>query len=239
MTLRGALVEFMPTFLVPLPNVIVFQYNPETITHTWTQPDSGALRPASTQRGNPLAVPGMPGESFSFTLAMDAAGHRSPTAARSRAASPTVSRHLHPARRARDAPVPGHGGERESALLGAGVGAALGGLWRRRPAVKRTVPGVDSSRPCSSSGGRAASCRSASPASRSPRSSTTRSSTRPTPRRWCNLQVLTPDELSLRDSGPLRGVAKVAYTYSQGLRQALAIANLANSAESIIGMLPL
>ena len=37
--LKGALVEFMPTFLpVPLPNVIVFQYNPETMTHTWTQP---------------------------------------------------------------------------------------------------------------------------------------------------------------------------------------------------------
>ena len=37
--LKGALVEFMPTFLpIPVPNVIVFQYNPETMTHTWTQP---------------------------------------------------------------------------------------------------------------------------------------------------------------------------------------------------------
>ena len=34
--LRGALVEFMATFLLPLPNVIIFQYNPETMTHTWT-----------------------------------------------------------------------------------------------------------------------------------------------------------------------------------------------------------
>ena len=40
-------------------------------------------------------------------------------------------------------------------------------------------------------------------------------------------------------TGPLRSIAKGAYTYSQGLRQALAIANLANSTESIIGMLPL
>ena len=31
--LKGALVEFVPTFLVPVPNVIVFQFNPETIRH--------------------------------------------------------------------------------------------------------------------------------------------------------------------------------------------------------------
>ena len=43
--LKGALVEFMPTFLpIPLPNVIVFQYNPETMTHTWTQPEAGRQR---------------------------------------------------------------------------------------------------------------------------------------------------------------------------------------------------
>jgi hypothetical protein len=50
--------------------------------------------------------------------------------------------------------------------------------------------------------------------------------------------VLTPEELNFV-SGPLAEVAKGAYVFSQGLRQTLAIANLANSAESIIGMLPL
>jgi hypothetical protein len=52
------------------------------------------------------------------------------------------------------------------------------------------------------------------------------------------LQVLTPEELKFV-SGPLADVANVAYKYSQDLRQALAIANLANSVESVIGMLPL
>ncbi len=47
--IRGALIEFMPTFLIPLPNVIIFQYNPETMTHTWKQPES-----AATAGGNPL-----------------------------------------------------------------------------------------------------------------------------------------------------------------------------------------
>jgi hypothetical protein len=37
----------------------------------------------------------------------------------------------------------------------------------------------------------------------------------------------------------LKSVAKAAYEYSQVLREALAVANLANSVESIIGMLPL
>ena len=60
----------------------------------------------------------------------------------------------------------------------------------------------------------------------------------PDPRRGADrARVLTPEELKFV-SGPLADVAKAAYTYSQGLRQALALANLANAAESIIGMLP-
>ncbi len=82
--LKGALVEFMPTFLpVPLPNVIVFQYNPETMSHAWSQPQPDST--AGAEANNPLAVKGMPGETFSFTLAMDAADEiadgSSPTAA--------------------------------------------------------------------------------------------------------------------------------------------------------------
>ncbi len=40
--LKGALVSFTPTFLTPVPNVTVFQFNPETMTHSWTQPDRAA-----------------------------------------------------------------------------------------------------------------------------------------------------------------------------------------------------
>ncbi len=66
--LRGALIEFVQTFSIPAPNVIVFQFNPETMTHTWTQP---VAAPANESFGNPLAVKGSPGESFQFTIAMD------------------------------------------------------------------------------------------------------------------------------------------------------------------------
>ena len=58
--LRGALVELIPTALIPTPNVIIFQYNPETMTHTWTQPEP-ARQGTSQSVGNPLAVSGTPG----------------------------------------------------------------------------------------------------------------------------------------------------------------------------------
>jgi hypothetical protein len=51
------------------------------------------------------------------------------------------------------------------------------------------------------------------------------------------LRVLTQDELKYVD-GPLGSLANIAFTYSQDLREALAIANLANAVSSIIGMLP-
>ncbi len=68
--LKGAFVQLMPTFLVPLPNVIMFQYNPETMTHTW-KPSAPEVSPDSRIKPNPMAVQGLPGESFSFTLMMD------------------------------------------------------------------------------------------------------------------------------------------------------------------------
>lgn len=63
---KGALVSVTSALGSSAPNVIVFQFNPETLRHSWTQPK------ASTSGSNPLGVQGPPGESFSFMLAMDA-----------------------------------------------------------------------------------------------------------------------------------------------------------------------
>ena len=43
--LRGALVEYGTDFLGPLPNVVIFQFNPESISRTITVP----TRPAGSQ----------------------------------------------------------------------------------------------------------------------------------------------------------------------------------------------
>jgi hypothetical protein len=55
-----------------------------------------------------------------------------------------------------------------------------------------------------------------------------------------SLRVLTPPELvaAAASDKVLGTLASVAYTYTLTLRQALATANLANSAQSIIGMIP-
>jgi hypothetical protein len=54
------------------------------------------------------------------------------------------------------------------------------------------------------------------------------------------LEVLTPAELAAAsgDGDVLGTLATVAYNYTLALRQELAIANLANAGESVIGMIP-
>lgn len=63
--MKGVLVEFADAFGASVPNVIAFQFNPETLRRTWTQPR------ASGTGGNPLGVQGDPGESYALTLMLD------------------------------------------------------------------------------------------------------------------------------------------------------------------------
>ena len=236
--IRGAFVQFMPTFLVPLPNVIVFQYNPETMTHTWTPAQPRSTAP--NQKGNQLAVRGVPGESFSFTLALDAGdmiadgsvvaeGIAKLTGVYTRIAALEMLQY----------PVPAAGGGllgsvSASVSVGAG-GVSIGGSAGGRD--KRSVPqsqlptvlfvwGPGRILPVKVTG------LTITEKLYDPLLNTIHADA------TVNLKVLTPEEL-VYVTGPLGGLAKGAYTYSQGLRQALAVANLANSAESIIGMLPL
>lgn len=234
--LRGAFVEFMPTFLIPLPNVIIFQFNPETMTHTWSQPEAAS---GSGSRSNPLAVRGKPGESFSFTLAMDAGdmiADGSPVAEGIARLSGVYTRLA--ALEMLQYPVDSSGGGgllgSVSVSIGAG-GISLGGS--AGGGVKRTVPESQVPTVLFVWG----------PGRILPVRITGLTITErlydgllnPThAEAQVSLRVLTPEELEFV-TGPLAGVAKAAYDYSQALRQALAIANLANAAESIIGMLPL
>jgi hypothetical protein len=231
--IRGALIEFMPTFLIPLPNVIVFQFNPETIRHSWTP--AAAAPPPSGSPGagvagtNPLAVQGMPGESFSFTLAMDAndgIAEGNPIASASGIYSRLAAL--------------------EMLLYPTGAGGLSGAL----------VATVSSATAAGGGGGAKASV----PASQLPTVLFIWGPGRIVPVRvnslsiteklydpllnptyaeaQIDLKVLTPNELEAVQ-GPLAGIARASYEYSQGLRQVLALANLANAAESIIGMIPM
>src|SRR5260370_41885165 len=53
--MRGAMIEYGSDFLGPLPNVVIFQFNPESLTRTIqipVRPSGGAAR-ETTQAGEP------------------------------------------------------------------------------------------------------------------------------------------------------------------------------------------
>ncbi|HZM49634.1 MAG TPA: hypothetical protein VFE68_04050 [Vicinamibacteria bacterium] len=230
--LHGALVQFMDTFLIPLPNVIIFQFNPETITHTWSPAQAAG---GSGPTANPLAVKGTPGESFSFSLAMDSndmIADGSPVAEGIAVVSGVYTRLaalemlLYPTA----SPTDGLLGAVSVSAAGIGGSAAAGGVKRDVPAAQLPtvlfVWGPGRILPVKVTG-LAITERLYDPLLLNPIHAEAQ----------IGLQVLTPEELKYV-TGPLADLANVAYTYSQGLRQVLAIANLANSVESVIGMLP-
>jgi hypothetical protein len=239
--LKGALVSFMPTFIGSLPNVIVFQYNPETITHAWTAAGKSAQATSPKAGANPMAADGVPGESFSFKLTVDstdmlADADSNPVGAALAQVSGVYTRLA--ALEMLQYPSGAFGG---AGLVGT-VSASI------------SSSGLD----VSVSGGAAAQNTSV-PKSEVPTVLFVWGPERIVPVRVTDLsitetlydallnptqaevsitlRVLTPEELAAV-TGELKQVAMVAYNYSQGLRQVQALANLGNAAASIIGMLP-
>ncbi len=264
--IRGALVEFMPTFIGATPNVIVFQFNPDSVTHAWTQPKAvAAPTGASSTKMNPLAVTSLPGESFTFTLELDsnemiasgsviARGIATVSGVYTRIAA--LEMLLYPVPASDDglvgavsaaatgigAGVGGAVGGTAGAAVGSFAGGALGGvlggaLGSIGGGVKRTVPQSQVPVVLFVWGpGRIVPVRV--------------TALNITERMWdaflnpihaevqITLTVMTTDELNFV-TGPLADIAQVAYDYQQTLRKALAVANLAEATESIIGMLPI
>jgi len=229
--LRGAMIEFTESFPIPLPNVILFQYNPETMTHTWTPAKTGGANSPGQGPSNPLAISGPPEESFSFTLSMDA-GDTIADGSAVTAGLATISG-VYPRIAAMEMllfPTAPPGG----GLIGS-VSSALG--LSGGSAAATSVPAAQLPTVLFVWG----------PGRIAPVRVTALTFTEklydgtlliPThAEAQITLKVLTPPELQYVD-GPLGMLANAAATYTTGLREALAIANLANSVESIIGMLP-
>lgn len=71
--LKGALIEFSERFVGPVPNVILFQYNPESITRSlevWSQSGNGSS--SASNDTSHTAQPFDPPETFSLALELDA-----------------------------------------------------------------------------------------------------------------------------------------------------------------------
>ena len=221
--MKGALIQFTPTILIPIPNVIIFQYNPETIEHTWTQPDTGGAAKAGST-SNPQAIPANPGEAFSFNLVMDAnddIGGGNPLASATGLYTRLAALEmlLFPA-------------DPNQSLLGGLLG--LGSSNQSRSVPSKILPTA---------------LFVWGPFRILPVRMTSLSITENRYDALLNpvhaeakvaLRVLTPDELAAAASGndPLATLGTIAYTYSQTERKVFALANLANAVESIVGMLP-
>lgn len=231
--LRGAFVSFMPTFLVPLPNVIVFQFNPETMDHTWA-PATPTFTEGGT--GNPLAVKSLPGETFSLKLALDANDMLADGSAISQGIA-TVSgvatqiaaleMLLYPT------------GAFSGGLLGSlSISLSTSGISISTDASTTTIPQLTVPATLFVWGpGRIVPVRIS---SLKFTEKTFDSLLNPTyAEATVGLTVMTTDDLQGLADGPLKNLCEMAYGYSQALRQGLATANLANSTESVIGMLSL
>ena len=228
--LRGALIQFTDSFPLPVSQLILFQYNPETLTHTWTPAHSGGQNSPGQSPSNPLAITGPPEESFSFSLLMDSndtiADGNPITAALAQASG------LAPRLAAMELllfPSTGGGG----GLVGA-VSSALSGGGPPPPST--AVPAGDLPLVFFIWG----------PGRVDPVRVTALTITEKLydsvlvpvqAEAHIELKVLSSPELQFL-SGGLGTLAGAAASYMSSLRQKLALANLANSTDSIAGMLP-
>lgn len=219
--LRGAFIEFLDTGALPQPNVIVFQFNPEQIVHTWT--------PAATEtEGNLLAVSGNPGESFQFTLKMDGSDMIAdgPASARGMAQASGVYSRLAALEMLLHPTDQGPANE----LIGA-VSAAV------QSETKSQIPASQLPTVLFVWGpGRILPVR----VSSLTITETLYDSAMLNPvqaEASITVDVLTSKEIQYL-SGPLAQVAAMSYTASLKNRKSLALANAANSVEAAIGMLP-
>jgi hypothetical protein len=234
---RGAFIEFTSAFLVPIPNIILFQYNPETLVHTWSP--AAAAAPSGQAQGpgasNPLAVTGNPGEEFSFTLSLDSSDTIADGSAPAQALASLSG--IYPTLAALEMllfPSTSGGGSAlalATSIGGSLLGGSFGGVDRSVPvSVVPTVLFVWG------------------PGRILPVRVTT---LRVTEKLYdptllvpthadaeIGLKVLTQNEIDALDDGLVKDLVQTAYDAMSVLRQGLALANIVNSADALAGMLP-
>jgi hypothetical protein len=225
--LRGALIQITQSFGGTIPNVIIFQFNPETLTHAW----SPAERDLESEAGyNPLAVLGLPAETFSFTLVMDA----SDGSIVAGLTAGLISNGIYPRLAALEMLLFPTVGNLQSASLTKVVSIATDAVGNE--VVTQSVPAGDLPIVLFVWGGTRV----------IPVRVTNLSVTETLYDRWLNpthaeaaitLEVLTTQSLA-NVEGPLAVLARDAYTYTHTMRQAFALANLANAPEAAIGIVP-
>ncbi|HMG73696.1 MAG TPA: hypothetical protein VK582_09355 [Pyrinomonadaceae bacterium] len=227
--LKGAIIQFSAPLLVPIPNIIIFQYNPEKMTRTLTPwappaPPPGGDDPKVEAA---LAQPYDPGETFSLSLELDAADaleapDTHPVASVFGVADriAAIEMLLYP---------PG-----DSALGGlvSAIGSAFGASVAVDVVPRKTVPVVL----FFWGPGRIVPVRITSFSIDEQAYSPTLYPIRA--KATLGLKILDAAAFGNDDSATVK-IAKACYTFTRAQKELLALANVANSVESIMGMLPL
>jgi hypothetical protein len=235
--LKGALIEFSSRFIGPVPNIIIFQYNPEKLTRSlnpWVPPapsaEEGEDTPPPQMSGITLAQPFDPGESFSLSLELDA------TDALEKPESHPVAVIAGVADRIAALEILLYPDREGSSLLGDLVGAigdALGGGGDDDDAVPHySVPIVL----FVWGPGRIVPVRLTSFSVDEEAFSTLLYPIRA--KVSVGLKIVTPQELAAYDDSLAKEIAEFSYKFTHTQKEVLAAANLANSVESILGILP-
>ncbi|TQV87766.1 hypothetical protein [Aliikangiella coralliicola] len=253
--LKGALIYFGAPMLIPIPNIIIFQYNPETMSRTlkpWQPPtrevsvnDEGRIQRAALTNEQKLALsqPYDPEETFSLELMLDATDalekpETHPVAFISGVADriAAIEMLMYPPG---DSLLGGLLGSVSGSVSISGGGVSIGGsldgvaesLERKQVPIVLFFWGP----------GRIVPVRVTSLSIEEQQYSPILYPTRA--KATIGLRVLDLDDLVKVSGDPASGaaveIATACYKFTRGQKEVLATANLANSVESIIGMLPI
>jgi hypothetical protein len=246
--LKGALIQFSAPMLIPIPNIIVFQYNPETMTRqltAWkpheqvTYSSKEEADKAAQSLLNELSQPYDPAETFSLVLELDATDALEEPDSHPVAVLAGVADRISAMEMLCYPPGPGALGGLLNVSVSVSIGA--GGL-SASTGTADAVPRLQVPIVLFFWGpGRIVPVRitsfSVEEQQYSPLLYPVRAKVS------IGLMVLNENHL-LNVAGETKNsaivaIAKACYKFTQAQKEALATANLANSVESIIGMLPI
>jgi len=248
--LRGALIQFSAPMLVPIPNIIVFQYNPETMTRTltpWSPSEAGHDYSAGSSGGlslsaeqiNQLAQPYDPQESFSLVLELDATDDLETPELHPIAVVAGIADRIAALEMLCYPPDPDSSlGSATASVAVSAAGSALGGSSTADTLNNLAVPIVL----FFWGPGRIVPVRVKSLSVEEQQYSPTLFPVRAK----VTIQLTVLDEKQLVNVAGLKGpnsaaveIAKACYNFTKAQKKALALANIANSADSIMSMLPI
>lgn len=247
--LKGALIEFSERFIGPIPNVIVFQYNPEKMTRTlevWNPSGTSGSDSSGSNEASITAQPFDPPESFTLELELDAADaletpESHPVAVISGVADRIAAMEmlLYPQA---DSLLGGLLGSVTGSLsvgasvaggnIGGAVSGALDGGSGAQPVPRGTVPVVL----FVWGPGRIVPVRLTSFSVEEQAYSPTLYPIRAKVN--VGLKILTPKDFPACHRKFTEDLAITAFKFTRKQKEVLAAANMANSVESILGMLP-